>query len=101
MRPNSRNRGINNGTRLTKHSIFVALSAIVALLIGASALPAQDNISDLMQRARRSFRPVSNDEPAEARAQLRKRMNELTDYVNPSSENGKRWLRYLRWDALK
>jgi hypothetical protein len=28
-------------------------------------------------------------------------MKEVADYVDPSSENGKVWLRYLRWDALK
>jgi hypothetical protein len=101
MRPNSHNSDLIEGTRLARHSFIVAFSAVVVLLFGAAQLPAQDDISDLIKRARSNFKPVSEQEPAAARAELRARMNEVADYINPSSENGKVWLRYLRWDALK
>jgi hypothetical protein len=101
MRPNSHNRDLVAGMRLARHSFIVAVSAIVVLLFAAAQLPAQDDISDLIKRARSNFKPVSEKEPAAARAELRARMNDVADYVNPSGENGKVWLRYLRWDALK
>lgn len=100
MRPHSQNSRLVDGIRLTKHSFVFAFSAVVVLLFGAATLQAQDNISDLIQRARGNFKPVAAKEPAEARAELRARMNEVADYIDPSSENGKVWQRYLRWDAL-
>jgi hypothetical protein len=101
MRPNSQYSDIIEGTRIARHSFIVAFGAVVVLLFGAAQLPAQDDISDLIKRARSNFKPVSEKEPAEARAELKARMNEVADYVDPSSQNGKVWLRYLRWDALK
>jgi len=101
MRPNSQYSDIIEGTRIARHSFIVAFGAVVVLLFGAAQLPAQDDISDLIKRARSNFKPVSEKEPAEARAELRARMNEVADYVDPSSQNGKVWLRYLHWDALK
>src|SRR4051794_22047537 len=100
MRPNYQNSGLIDGTQLTRHSFIAVISAIAVLFIGTITLQAQDDISDLIQRARGNFKPVSEKEPAEARAQLRERMKEVADYVNPSSKNGKVWLRYLRWEAL-
>jgi hypothetical protein len=101
MRPHSHNSDIVDRTRLNLHSFVVALSAMVVLLLGAAALQAEDNIADLIQNARTNFKPLSAKEPAEARADLQAQMNDVADYINPSSENGKVWLRYLRWDALK
>ena len=101
MRPQSQNSGPIDDTRSSKHAFIVAFSAVALLLFGAGTLHAQDDISDLIQEARRDFKPVSEKEPAEVRAHLRERMREVADYVGPSSENGKRWFRYLRWDALR
>jgi hypothetical protein len=101
MRTHSQNSRPIGGIRLTNHSFIFALSAVMALLCGTAMVQAQDDISDLIQRARGNFKPVGDKEPAEARAELKARMNEVADYVDPSSENGKVWLRYLRWDALK
>src|SRR5262245_3306484 len=99
MRPQSHNRGHIVNMRQAKR-LVVAAFASAALLIGAGSLRAQDDISDSIKRARDNFKPVSEKEAAEARAQLRERMNEVANYLNPSSENGKHWLRYLRWEAL-
>jgi hypothetical protein len=75
--------------------------AAAAMLIATGSLQADDNISGLIHQARSNFRPVSEKEAANARAQLRERMNDVADFVNPSSANGRQWFRYLRWDALK
>lgn len=101
MRPHSQDSSLTDCIRLTKLSSIVAFCAVLALLFGAATLQAQDDVSNLIQSARSNFKPVSEKEPAEARAELRARMNEVADFVDPSSENGKVWLRYLRFDALK
>jgi hypothetical protein len=101
MRPQRQNNGLIDDIRSTKRHLIAAFTAIVVLLIGVATLQAQDDISDLIQRARRNFKPVSEREPAEARARVRERMNDVADYIDPSSENGKQWLRYLRWDSLR
>ncbi len=101
MRPQFQNSGLIDDTRFIKRSFAVAFSAVVVLTLGAATLRAQDDISDLIQRARSNFKPVGDQEPAEARAQLRERMKDVADYINPASDNGKHWARYLRWDALQ
>src|SRR5215212_11732 len=101
MRPHRPICGVVDRTRSTSQSFIVAFGAVVALFFGAAALQAKDDVSDLLQRARNNFKPVSDKELADARAELRERMKEVADFVRPSSENGKRWLRYLHWDALK
>jgi hypothetical protein len=101
MRPHSQNSGLLDSIRSTRHSFIALFSAVVVLHFGAVALQAQDDVSDLVQRARSGFKPVSDKELAEARTELRERMNEVAEHVNPSNENGKRWLRYLRFEALK
>src|SRR5262245_7498240 len=100
MRPHSHSCGHIVTTRRAARPLIFALAA-AGLLVGAGSLPAQDDISDLIKRARDNFRPVSEKEAAEARVDVRQRMNEVADFVNPSSQNGQRWFRYLRWDALK
>ncbi len=101
MRPRSQNSGLVNAMYSTKRQFIVAMSVASALIFGVATLRAQDDVSDLMQKARANFKPVSETEPAAARAQLRERMNDVADFVNPSSDNGKVWLHYLRWDALQ
>src|SRR6476660_4463200 len=101
MRPHSQSNSLIDCARQLIRSFAVAFSAIVVLHFGAAGLQAQDDISDQIQRARSNFKPISDKDAAEARAELRARMNEAADFVDPSSENGKVWQRYLRWDALK
>src|SRR4051812_27609339 len=101
MRPYPQNCPMLDGTRPPTHSFIVAFSAVAALFLGTVTLQAKDDISDLIKRARSNFEPVSDQELSEARAELRERMREVEDYVGPSSENGKRWLRYLRLDDLR
>ncbi len=81
--------------------LFLALCAATTALIGSATAHAQNPISKLIDQARGEFKPVSANALAEARANIPARMKDVEDYVNPSSKNGKLWLRYLRWDALQ
>jgi hypothetical protein len=62
---------------------------------------AQDDVSTLVDQARKDFKPVKEEQLAKARTDLKQSMQELERFVGQSTENGRRWLRYLRWDALK
>ncbi len=101
MRPPSRNNSRLNGYSSNMHSSIIAFAALALLPLAGATLQAQDNIADLIQQARNSFQPASEKEVAAARAELRKHIHEVADFVNPASENGKQWFRYLRLDALK
>lgn len=87
--------------RSIERPFIVAASAVFALLLGATFTPAQQDIAGAVEQARGSFKPVSEQQVSEARAELRKRMNEIEQFVQPSSKNGQRWMRYLHWDTLK
>jgi hypothetical protein len=81
---------------------FLGVLSVVAIFLACTtSLRAQDDVSDLIQQARSEFKPVTEGQPAKVRAEVRERMNDVADYIGRSSENGKRWMRYLRWDALK
>ncbi len=101
MRPQSRNNSRLNGYSLNMRSSILACAALALLPLAGATLQAQDNIADLVQQARNSFQPISEKEVTAARAELRKHIHEVADFVNPASENGKQWFRYLRFDALK
>jgi hypothetical protein len=101
MRPHAQNGGLCHSMRPAWHSLIVTFGTAAALFFVVAALHAKDDVSDLIQRARSNFKPVNDKELDEARAELRERMKELSRYVDPGTENGKRWFRYLHWDALK
>jgi hypothetical protein len=75
--------------------------AIASVLLTTSLSAAQDDFNALIQQAREAFQPVRPEQLAAARAALDQRMGELERFVRPSTSNGQRWLRYLRWDALR
>jgi hypothetical protein len=81
--------------------ICALLLAVNVFAFSAGAANAQENLTELMQQARDSFRPVTADQVSQARAELSQRMQEVERWVGASSPNGQRWLRYLRWDDLK
>ncbi len=86
--------------RIASHT-GTALLAIAAMLLTVDSANAQQDLSALFDQAGTSFRPVSEQELQDARSNLDARMQEVERYVRPSTENGKRWLRYLQWDDLK
>ena len=99
-----RNLYQSSGLKLTRsvgNSICVVFSAASVLLISAASLPAQDDIAKLIDQARSEFKPIGEEQSAAARDDARARMKEVAEFVDPSSENGKHWLHFLRWDPLK
>jgi hypothetical protein len=78
----------------------LALALAVCFWIAPSAFSQPQDLSPQFQQSADEFRPVSDDELADARGKLHHCMAELERFVRPSSSNGQRWLRYLRWDDL-
>jgi hypothetical protein len=81
------------------------LAAASIVIVAAWVMPhmtqAQDNLPALFDKATANFKPVTEQQVADARADVQARMKDVEQFVAPSSENGKRWLAYLRWDDLK
>jgi hypothetical protein len=81
------------------------IAAAVVVCLGFSLLQsvahAQDEIGSLIEKARGAFRPVTEEQLVTARADVLKRMDELQRFVGRGTANGKKWQRYLRWDALR
>lgn len=87
--------------RIVDRHCIVMLCAVVGSLLGAAAAVAEEDIAGLSAQARSDFKPVNEQQLAKARAELRDRMKDVEQFIRPSTENGKRWARYLRWDELK
>jgi hypothetical protein len=87
---------------LTRPIIAAFLVPGITLLSASNPLnAAQDDLSALFQQAGESFHPVTDEELADARAELTESMEALERFVRPSSANGQRWLSYLKWNELK
>jgi hypothetical protein len=83
--------------------IFVAASHFVDIAVAQSetGMPQEVSLSEHFRQAREQFSPPSEQQLAEARAALLREANELRRYLRPNTANGRRWLAYLRWDALQ
>lgn len=79
---------------------WTAILSAVAALLPVAAAPAQENLAELVAAARQDFRPVSREQLASAREELMQRMYRLEQFVDARSDNGQRWLRFLRWNDL-
>ncbi len=86
---------------LTWHWFVAAIAVCAGVSLLPSAANAQEDIDSLVEGAREDFRPVTAEQLASARAEARKRMDELERFVGRRTANGQRWQRYLRWDALR
>jgi hypothetical protein len=80
--------------------LTVTAALVCTLLVGAKSF-AQQDLSALIDDARNNFKPITQHQVDESRSEVKQRMNEFERFVGPSTQNGKRWLRYLKWDALK
>jgi hypothetical protein len=80
---------------------MLLLLTTTCLVLNGGAAQAQEDFPALIQQARESFQPVTPGQLSQAQAQLAQRMEELERFVRPTSSNGQRWLRFLRWDGLK
>ena len=83
------------------HWLFVAVFGLAAGLVSNFMAYAQSDLSELFDRAGQEFRPVTDEQLTQARAQVRRRMEELERFVHPGTSNGRRWLDYLRWAPLE
>jgi hypothetical protein len=78
-----------------------ALLAIGAMPCTSNFAQAQDDLPGLFEKAPANFKPVSEKEVADARADLDSSIKAVEQFIRPSGENGKRWTKYLRLDELK
>ncbi len=86
---------------LSRGSQFkLATCGIFVALLGAPLL-AQQDLASQIEQARSSFKPVTEQQVSQDRAKLQKQMQDVEQFVQPASQNGQRWMRYLQWDALK
>src|SRR4051812_21654741 len=76
------------------------LCAVSFVFLTQMAFADQD-LASRIDEARHNFKPVTDDQVSDARSEVKKRMRDLENFVQPSSPNGKHWLRYLQWDGLK
>jgi hypothetical protein len=90
-----RDRGIV-GRRLA-----LSVGSIAVSLCFTQFTLAQTDIAPIVEQARANFKPVTPEQAAAARSDLQKQMREVEQFIQPSSQNGKRWASYLKWDALK
>jgi len=79
---------------------LAGLAGASLLAFGSIAL-AQQDISALVDQARSDFKPATEQQVASAKADLQSKIQDIESFVGTSSENGKRWMRYLHWDDLK
>jgi hypothetical protein len=97
-------------SRLVVHSIrrsvartaaFAACTAAAMSFASAAFAQAQPDIAAQIEKARANFKPATAQQVAAARADLKAQIKEIEQFIQPSSQNGQRWVKYLKWDALK
>ncbi len=79
--------------------IVTALCGLAAALFGSQVLGEQP-LAAKFDEARQHFQPVTQQTVAAALAELQQRMQEVEQYIQPSSANGQQWLKYLKWNGL-
>ncbi len=91
--------GSRSQTRLIFKSMVAAASILWAL--PSTLLFAQQDLAGNVDQARKSFQPVTQEQVSQARTELKMQMQNIEDFVQPATENGRRWLRYLHWEGLR
>lgn len=81
--------------------LSIVMAATAATMLAAAPAQSEDDIPGLIQSAREHFTPIGPQQLAGIKGDLKQRMNELEQFVHPSSTNGQKWLRYLQWEDLK
>src|SRR3954471_16992432 len=90
-----------NRSRPLDRRLLAGFFTVALLLLGPGSLQAASDLSRLVDDAKRDFKPVTKDDVEDARDDLERRMTDVERYIQPSTQNGKQWLHYLRWDALE
>jgi hypothetical protein len=84
-----------------RHWLALAILGCVGASLATNVANAQEDVSALIEKAREEFRPASEEQLADARAELMRRIEELERFVGPRTSNGARWIRYLRLEPLR
>lgn len=79
--------------------VRAAAVAVVGLLIVGQAAPAED-LTSLARDTRDKFVTISEDQLADARADLARAARDMERFVG-RGKNGQRWKEYLKWGELK
>lgn len=77
----------------------IAFCCLAITFFGGQAIGEQP-LATKIDEARQHFQPVTEQAVAAALAELHQQMQEVEQYVQPSSPNGQQWLRYLKWNGL-
>ena len=91
----------NSDRRSPWDRCFAAVCFVFFFFFASHCAIAQQDFSNLIEQAKANFRPVGDEQVADARAELKKQMKDVEQFIKPSSQNGKRWTRYLKWDGLE
>jgi hypothetical protein len=89
-----------NRSRRFDRQLLGAFFTFALLLLVPGSLRAENDLSRLIDDAKRDFKPVTKEDVEDARNELEHRMIDVERYVEPFTQNGRQWLHYLRWDAL-
>lgn len=81
--------------------LAVGAIALVATVLVATSAFAQQDVAGLVEQARGSFKPATEQQVAEARAKLAAQVKSFEQFVEPSTKNGKSWLKFLKLEDLK
>lgn len=76
----------------------VTLLGVVLLTASVSRA---DELRSLAESAKASFKPLTSDDLATARARLAERVAAVERLINPSTEFGARWLSFLAWEGVQ
>src|SRR3954454_14707673 len=87
-------------SRRFDRQLLGAFFTFALLLLVPGSLRAENDLSRLIDDAKRDFKPVTKEDVEDARNELEHRMIDVERYVEPFTQNGRQWLHYLRWDAL-
>ena len=87
--------------RFERQFCYGGVCRLWPLLLGTTSRWHSRMSPALIEQARGSFKPVSEQQLTATRADALKQVKQIEQFVAPSSKNGQRWMRYLRWDGLK
>lgn len=87
--------------RMSVRAILVALFVVSSFTSAATSARAAGEIRAKIRAARDQFTPLTDEQLASARSELRQRAQELERFVGPSSSNGRKWMDFLNWDTFR
>ncbi len=83
----------------SRRNVVIAICCVATAFFGSQVF-GQQPLAVKFDEARQHFQPVTEQTVAAALVELQQRMQEVEQYVEPSSANGQQWLKYLKWNSL-